>query len=228
MFAGMAAPKLELVVTQSITLLEATQNFVKQSKVNAFVNLSQSRLQNILYGSIFAYRYGNPDTPISPQVTSDAADLMMPFWRKEDLTLTSGQWEFPIEVERFGKLIDLRCSYDDDVVSSAELLANTQYMDRLVSTSKPPTEREPIAEYARNAYVANPVPNSLSMLYYEAPAPVVIPYVDGEPDFSSIPDILWPDRALSFLVYLFVSNFGVPLNNPQMVQTGQQLAMFSI
>jgi hypothetical protein len=224
----MAAPKLQAVYESATTLLEAQRFYVKPAKVNVFMNLIQAELQNILFGSLFQYRPGQPTPPISAQVTSDVADLLQPYWKTDSLVLTSGAWLFSPAVVRFTKLIDLRPTYESGQTSSVELLTNTQYLDREQSTSKPPTEIEPIAEYFDGGYNVAPTPNQVLMLYYEGPAKVVIPFTGGVPDFENIPDILWSDRALPYLTYLFVSKFGIPLNNPSLVQAGEQLAKMAL
>jgi hypothetical protein len=238
----MAAPKLEIVVTQGITLLEASRNFsAKPSKVNTFVNLAITELQNILFGSLFQYRINQPDPPISAQVTADVAMLLQPYLLNaalEDGTATkAGYWRIPSNfggggISRVAKLVDLRPKYSDqDNESSVEILTSSQFLDRINSTSKPPTNSEPVGEYYANGFLIYPLaPTTVEMVAYQAPERVTIPFETGtgQFDFSSIGDVLFPYKALPYLTYLFVSKFGIPLNDPNVIRAGAELSKLSL
>lgn len=235
----MAAPKLEIVVNNAITLLEATRNFAAQpDKMNSFVNLAQVELQNYLLGAIPSYRPGSPTPAVSAQVTSDVAMLLQPFLVFVDLinqTATiPGYWKTPAgaAAEYIGKLIDLRPKYPSEATeSSAELLTTSEFIDRVKSYSKPPTALEPVAEYQGNGWVFSPDnATSARMIIYVTPIQVDIPYDQntGDFDYTNVTDIIWPYKALPYLTYLVISKFGLPINNPQMIQVGEQLAKMSI
>lgn len=235
----MAAPKLEIVVNNAITLLEATRNFAAQpDKMNSFVNLAQVELQNYLLGAIPSYRPGSPTPAVSAQITSDVAMLLQPFLVFTNLlnqTATiPGYWETPpvATAEFITKLIDLRPKYASEVMeSSAEILTNSEFIDRVKSYSKPPTALEPVAEYFANGWIFNPDnATSIRMACYIRPEQLDIPYDQntGDFDYTNVTDILWPYKALPYLTYLVISKFGLPINNPQMIQVGEQLAKMSI
>jgi hypothetical protein len=235
----LAAPKLEIVVNNAITLLEATRNFAAQpDKMNSFVNLAQVELQNYLLGAIPSYRPGSPTPPVSAQVTSDVAMLLSPFHSfyllNDASNIIPDYWDIPIGYDYFkmAKLIDIRVKYaSQPLESSAEILTNSEFLDRAKSYSKPPTELEPICEYLAEGFRVYPSNiTSVLMVSYKVPPVINIPFdpITGEFDFVSIADTRWPEKALPYLTYLIVSKFGLPINNPQMIQVGEQLAKMSI
>lgn len=234
----MAAPKLELVVKNAITLLEATRNFQAQpDKINSFVNLAQTELQNYLLGSIPSYRPGSPNPLVSAQVTSDVAMKLAKFLIRTNLTdstsLKPGLFFIPApyDVGSISKLIDLRPTFTSGVTASADLLNNSEFLDRVKSYSKTPTEQEPVAEYYGNGFVFNPVnPIGVEMIAYISPENVTIPFdpITGDFIYTNVIDILWPNNALPYLTYLIISKFGIPINNPQMIKIGEELAKLSI
>jgi hypothetical protein len=234
-----AAPKLEIVVNNAITLLEATRNFAAQpDKMNSFVNLAQVELQNYLLGAIPSYRPGSPTPPVSAQVTSDVAMLLAPFQTFTPLLNNApnfpGYWTIPASYgyDSLSKLIDLRAAYaSEPIESSAELLTTSEFIDRIKSYSKPPTALEPVCEYGGLGWKFYPIDaTAVTMVSYVAPAEVDIPYDQntGDFDYTNVTDILWPYKALPYLTYLIISKFGLPINNPQMIQVGEQLAKMSI
>ncbi len=234
-----AAPKLKIVVDNAITLLEATRNFAAQpDKMNSFVNLAMVDLQNYLLGSIPSYKVGSPNPPVSAQVTSDVAMLLFPYLLYANLEDGSGTkaglWRVPsgVDIENIAKLIELRPKYaSEPIESSAELLTNAEFIDRVKSYSKPPTVVEPVAEYYGLGWVVNPTnATGVEMIAYMSPSQVTIPFDPdtGEFIFDDIDDIGWPYKALPYLTYLIVSKFGLPINNPQLIQVGEQLAKLSI
>lgn len=235
----MAAPKLEIVVNNAITLLEATRNFAAQpDKMNSFVNLAQVELQNYLLGAIPSYRPGSPTPAVSAQVTSDVAMLLQPFLVNEALVdgklIKTGYWFVAntMTIQDIAKLVDLRPNYSSQSSeSSAEILTNSEFIDRVKSYSKPPTALEPVAEYYQEGWVFSPSdPSSAEMIAYKIPEQLDIPYDQntGDFDYTNVIDILWPYKALPYLTYLVISKFGLPINNPQMIQVGEQLAKMSI
>ena len=233
----MAAPKLEIVVNNAITLLEATRNFAAQpDKMNSFINLAQVELQNYLLGAIPSYRQGSPTPPVSAQVTSDVAMLLSGFLITTPLTdLGGGEFRLNqsgITIDNISKIIDLRPTYaSEPTESSAELLTNSEFIDRIKSYSKPPTALEPVAEYASGGFNFYPTnPTSVKAIVYFSPIQVTVPFDPntGDFDFTSINDIRWPEKALPYLTYLIVSKFGLPINNPQMIKIGEELAKMSI
>ena len=68
------------------------------------------------------------------------------------------------------------------------------------------------------------------MIAYKIPEQLDIPYDQntGDFDYTNVTDIIWPYKALPYLTYLVISKFGLPINNPQMIQVGEQLAKMSI
>jgi hypothetical protein len=235
----LAAPKLEIVVNNAITLLEATRNFAAQpDKMNSFINLAQVELQNYLLGAIPSYRPGSPTPPVSAQITSDVAMLLQPFLMYETLvdgkTIKPGYWFVAntMTINDIAKLVDLRPSYSSQSSeSSAEILTNSEFIDRVKSYSKAPTALEPVAEYFSEGFVFSPAdPNLVEMIAYKVPEQLDIPFDPntGDFDYTNVTDILWPYKALPYLTYLIISKFGLPINNPNMIQIGEQLAKLSI
>ena len=225
----MAAPKLKQVYENSVVLLEATNNYMKPAKANTLINLAQSELFNTLAGSLWQYRPKSPDTPISPQVTSAVAMLLLPYWRSVSLNQTNGIWEFPPNtINQFGQLVSINLTFPSGVLGVTTILTNPQYRDRLTSPSQPPSEESAIVGYSSNGFVIAPTPSTAEMIYYESPALVEIPFINGVPDFDNIPDIGWSYRALPFLTMLVVRNFGIPINSPALIQIAEQLSKLTL
>ena len=220
----MAAPKLQEVYENAVVELEASNNYMKPRKANVLLNMANREFSNTLFGTIWQ----TPDPLIGAQKTSDVGMFLRPFWNEVQLTPSNGGWIFPPGLDRFGKLLDLRLVWGSGVVGITTILTNPQYRDRLISDSQPPTEQEAIAEYAVNGFNIAPTPKSVNMLYYKSPKKIVVPFVDNVPDFETIEDIEWDDRAIPYLTYLVIRNFGIPVQNPGLIQIGAELSKMSI
>lgn len=225
----MAAPKLKQVYDNTVVLLEATNNYMKPDKANTLVQMAIAELFNTLAGSLWQYKMKSPDTPISPQVTSAVAMLLAPYWRNVSLNLSNDVWELPPGVaDTFGQLVDIRLTYPSGTVGVASILTNPQYRDRLISTSQPPSQESAIVEYWGSGFNIAPTPSVANVIYYESPPLVQIPFIDGVPDFETINDIGWSYRALPFLTFLMVRNFGIPINSPALIQIAEQLSKLTL
>lgn len=221
----MAAPKLEQVYESAVVELEASNNYMKPKKANVLLNMANREFYNTLCGTI----QQTPDPVISAQKTSDIGMFLRPFWDEVQLTPSNGSWIFPPGLTQFGKLLDLRPVWNSGVTGITTILTNPQYRDRLISDSQPPSEEEAIAEYALNGFNIAPTnAASVNMIYYKSPQRIVVPFVADVPDFTSIPDIEWDDRAIPYLTYLVIRNFGIPVQNPGLIQIGAELSKMSI
>jgi len=226
----MAAPKLQFLVTNFLQLAEVSMNSPRPSLVQTLITTAHQELQYLLIGRLSDYRPAKPTPAINSQVTSDVANILSPYWQSVAMTLGGDVWEVPDDPLGITKIMDVRPTFSDGKITSCRVLTNAEYRDRIYSEAAPPTTREPIAEYAGlNKFAISPAPTSVQAIYYQAPEAVTVIFADGAFDWDAMDDVLWQwGRPLNFLTYIMLRNYGVPLNQPFMIQTGQELAKLTM
>jgi len=227
----MAAPVLSSLVAQVQTLLRTNQrSYITPAEMGYFVDSAQQQLQNFLLGLVQMYQVARPLPAVASQITSDVNELLEPQRvRFAPTSLGSGKFQIFANTPPASKVwVKIEAYIADEYKVTVPTIGREESYTRSRITGRAPSVTHPIGQYEGNfVFKVTPSPTELIVQYIARLAPCEVEFLDNyqvDPDNST--EIAWSPRAIPYLLYFLMKNFGISVSTPPLVQMSQdQLKM---
>lgn len=213
----MATPIMSSLVGQVQTITRTNKrNYISPAEMNAYIDGAQQQLQNFLIGLIEAYKPRMPVPAVASQITSDVNELLEPFRTRYPAVPISGRFQITFDPSK--PMIKTEAYIADDFKVTIPTAGREESFTR--SRIRVPSIQKPIGQFVGGFLMeVTPLPTVLVTQYiHSAPAAVVTYNADYTINQATSQELLWSMRAVPYLLYFIMKNFGISVNAPYLVQ----------
>ena len=227
----MVAPVLASLVGQVQTILRTNQRaYISPTEMGFYIDGAQQYLQNFLLGLVELYQPGRPLPAVASQITSDVNELLEPQRVRFDPTsLGGGKFQIFANTPPASKAwVKIEAYIADEYKVTVPTIGREESYTR--SRVRAPSITKPIGQYEGNfVFKVTPAPTLLTVQYIAKIAPTDVAFTNNYTiDENNSTEINWSPRAIPYLLYFVMKNFGISTLTPPLVQYAQQNLQMAI